>query len=139
MTRRARKTALLKSYARTWTAFEPVSITEKMREEYPLLKHAFAIYANSRYEVQMFNVPSELGGLMQMVVSRHGNIEDITWEELQRIKIELFGPEREAIEVYPTIADEWIGVKHIRVLWILPTTWQLPFGLHKTGAWGKPA
>lgn len=110
-----------------------------MRTDYPQLEHAYAIYANSRYEVQMFNAPSAIGGIMQMVVSRHGNIEDITWEELQRIKVELFGPECEAVEVYPGIADEWAGVKHIRVLWILPTTWRIPFGLHVPGAWGKPA
>lgn len=135
---KVRKTALLKAYARTHTPFEQVEITPAMRHDFPNLEHCSSIWANSRYEVQLFTVNTAIGGVNQMVVSRHGNIEDMTWEELQRIKIELFGPEAVAVEVYPGIAEEWRGVKHIRVLWILPTTWPLPFGLHLPGSWGKP-
>ena len=134
---KVRKTALLKALGRTWTPFERVEITESMRSEYPLLMNCSAIYANSRMEVQMFAVDTSIGGVMQVTFVRHGDIEQLSWEEIQRAIHEIFGPEVVAVEVYPALQDEWVTNLHLRVLWVLPSTWQLPFGLEKIGAWGK--
>lgn len=139
MSHKVRKTALLKAYAKMWTAFEQVPITEQMRDDHPQLKHCLAIYANSRFECQIFAVGTSIGGVQQLVVCRHGDIAKIDWEELQRVVHELFGPEVTAVEVYPSIQHEWQTKTNARVLWVLPSTWELPFGLEKPGAWGKPA
>lgn len=133
---RASRSAILKAHARHWTEWMQVPIKPEMREKYPHLRHCSAIYTNSRYEVQTFHVPTSIGGVWQMTAMRHGNLERITWEELQRIKNELFTPEAMAVEIYPAIKDEWNGL--VRVLWILPTTYSLPFGIHMPGAWGIP-
>ena len=134
---KARKTAVLKSMARQWTPFEKVEITERMMLDYPLLMNCKAIYANSRMEVQMFAAETSIGGVMQVTFIRHGDIEQLTWEEIQRALHEIFGPEVVAVEVYPALVDEWQTKLHLRVLWVLPSTYSLPFGLEKIGAWGK--
>jgi len=137
MSKRPRKTALLKSFGRHWTNFESVPITPEMIADHPLLATCRAIYANSRYEVQMFAVETSIGGVMQVTAIRHGDIEPAPWEDLQRLIHEIFGPEVVAVEVYPALQDEWVSKLNLRVVWILPATWTLPFGLHLPTAWGR--
>jgi hypothetical protein len=110
-----------------------------MRVEYPMLAHCARIWANQRYEVQSFAVETAIGGVWQLGIIRHGDIERISWEELQRIVHELFGLEVTAVEVYPSIENEWRTRVNVRMLWVLPDTWKLPFGLNLPTAWGKPA
>jgi hypothetical protein len=139
MTKRPRKTALLKAYARTWTKFEQVEITEEMRDDYVVLRHCTSIYANSLFEAQLFKIETTIGGVWQCNLIRHGDIEPATWEQIQRAIHDLFGPEVVAVEVYPAIQHEWQSKANLRVVWILPSTWELPFGLQLQSAWGKPA
>ena len=136
---KARKTAILKAYAREWGEWREAPVTDEIRSKYPHLKHVSRIWANNRYEVQAFEVKTDIGGIWQIGVIRHGDIEKITWEELQRIIHELYGPEIVAVEMYPPIADEWQTKHNLRILWILPATYDVPFGLHVAGAWGRPA
>ena len=137
MSKRPRKTALLKSFGRHWTPFEQVPITPEMIRDFPLLATCSGIYANSRIEAQLFTVESSIGGVCQCTMIRHGDIEPLSWEDIQRALHEIFGPEVVAVEVYPSIETEWQSKLNLRVLWILPATWTLPFGLHLPGAWGK--
>ena len=109
-----------------------------MITEHPLLMHCYAIYGNSRIEVQMFKIDTAIGGVMQTTFIRHGDIAPLTWEEIQDALHELFNPETVAVEVYPALADEWQAKTNIRVLWVLHSTWPLPFGLQMASAWGKP-
>jgi hypothetical protein len=134
---KVRKTALLKAYGRQWTPFEKVEITSQMEQDYPLLINCMAIYANSRIECQLFKVETSIGGVVQATFIRHGDIEQLTWEDIQRALHEIFGPEVVAVEVYPALTDEWQTKLHLRVLWVLPSTYALPFGLGVKGAWGK--
>jgi hypothetical protein len=134
----ARKTAILKAYARTKTLFALTEVTDEMRAQYPHLKHCSAIFANSRIEAQCFPCETSIGGVMQCTMIRHGNIAPLSWEEIQKALHELFGPEIVAVEVYPAIDQEWHAKSQVRVLWILPTNWPLPFGLHLPNAWGQP-
>lgn len=136
---KVRRTALLKSYARTWGEWTETEITDDLRREHPHLLHCKHIWGNHRYEVNAFSVETPVGGVWQLNVFRHGNLEQITWTELQRIVHELYGPEATAIEVYPALAQEWQTKADVRVLWLLPATWPLPFGLHFKTAWGVPA
>lgn len=133
----ARQTAILKAYARTWGEWKQAEVTDKMREEFKHLKHCQRIWANNRYEVQSFQVNTAIGGVWQLGIIRHGDIAQIEWSELQRIVHELYGPEVTAVEMYPPVAEEWQTRHNLRVLWVLPATYQPPFGLHLPGAWGK--
>lgn len=136
---KTRKTAILKNFALQWGAWSQTEVTEQMRSDFPHLMHCKHIWANQRYEVQAFICETPIGGAWQLGIIRHGDIEQIHWDEIQRIVHELFGPEVVAVEVYPAIADEWQSKANLRVVWILPSTWPLPFGLHLASAWGKPA
>lgn len=135
----ARKTAILKAYAREWGAWREVPVTDQMRQEFPLLMHCKHLWANNRYEVQAYAVETAIGGVWQLGVIRHGDIAQIEWKELQRIVHDLYGPEVHAVEVFPPVAEEWQTKVNVRILWVLPATYEMPFGLHMPGCWGKPA
>lgn len=134
---KVRKTAALKAIARTWGDWRMIVPTDEIRQEHPHLLHCKHIWANNRYECNAYSVETSIGGVWQLNVFRHGNLEEISWTELQRIVHEIYGPEAVAVEVYPGIAEEWLTKNSVRVLWVLPATWSLPFGLHVAGAWGK--
>ena len=136
--KRPRKTALLKAYARTKTPFEQVAITDEMRGDYPQLKYCSSIFANSRIEAHIYQIKTEIGGVSQVNLVRHGDIEELGWDEIQAAIRELFGPEAVAVEIYPAMIDEWPSKTRVRVLWVLPYTWKLPFGLQFENAWGQP-
>lgn len=127
----------LKIAAREWTAFVEQPITAELRARFPFLAHCESIRVNSRFEVQLYPCGSSIGGVMQADIRRHADLAPITFRDLQRIKLELFGPEAVAIEVFPRPADEWPMNAEIRVLWILPSSYQLPVGLHLPNAWGR--
>ena len=135
----ARQTAILKALARTWGEWKLTEPDDKIRSEHPHLRHCKCIWANNRYEVQGFVCETPIGGVWQLTVLRHGDLEKIMYSELQRIIHELFGDDIVAVEIYPALADEWQTKTNLTVLWMLPKTWPLPFGLHVKGAWGKPA
>jgi hypothetical protein len=135
----ARKTAVLKAYARTWGEWKINDVTDKMREEFKHLQHCKHIWSNNRYEVQAFVCQTSIGGMWQLGIIRHGDIEPISWDEIQRIVHELLNPEVVAVEIYPALQNAWPVKHNLRVIWVLPSTWPLPFGLEQPGAWGKPA
>src|ERR1700722_2027487 len=97
----AKQRAVIKKMGREWTPFQPIEITDKMRKDNPVLEHCHSIHGNSRFEVQIFPCSTRIGGVMQMTVRRHADIEEITWDELQRCKDEVFGPNHTAMEIYP--------------------------------------
>lgn len=132
-----RMKAAIKSAAKTWTAFVPVSITEQMKQDNPALLHCTAMYANSVYQAELFNCASEIGGVAQLVVRRHMDLGVIPWDDLQRVKNDIFGPEYTAVEVYPPAELAWKIGREVRILWILPVTYNPPFGLWLPTSWGR--
>lgn len=96
-----------------------------------------SIYANSRLEIQLFAVETSIGGVMQCTAHRHGDLAQPTYEEVQRAIHEIFGADTVAVEVYPKLKDEWKTNLALRVVWILPVTYELPFGLEKPNSWGR--
>lgn len=54
---------------------------------------------------------------------------DLGWAEKQKIKDELFGAKRTAIEVYPS-ADRVIDAADVYHLWVFDKNFRLPFGIH---------
>lgn len=53
-------------------------------------------------------------------VSRIDGADGITWDELQRIKNEVWGEEQTAIEVFPP-QGELVNDANIRHLWLVPS------------------
>ncbi len=68
-------------------------------------------------------------GVVEHICMRNAEGTDIPWAEKQRIKNELFGESRLAIEVYPA-QDRLVDEANMYHLWILPEWFEMPFGIH---------
>lgn len=87
---------------------------------------------NLVYSVQFFERESEWGCIDHLLLRRHDQGLIFPWADLQRIKDELLGPERVAVEVFPP-QSQLVDDANCRHLWVLPPAFALPFGLHLEG------
>lgn len=72
-------------------------------------------------------------GTVEHLCIRNADNSDISWSEKQKIKNDLIGRKRTAIEIFPSesrLIDE-AGMYH---LWVLPEEINLPFGIHPEDA-----
>lgn len=130
----------VKALGRSWGEWRVIPVTDVLWKDNPHLEHCTNIFANNRYQVDVFPFPCPgIGGIQQLAITRHFDFEEITWEELQRIVHELFGDDVTAVEIFPAKHVEWKVARPVRVLWVLPRTYTLPFGLHFEEAWGGMA
>ncbi len=56
-----------------------------------------------------------------------------TWAELQRIKNEIMGEDRPAVQIYPRVS-RLIDEADMYHLWVYAADWEFGFGLHKDDA-----
>lgn len=89
-----------------------------------------AAYANEVLSVQVSNHDTAWGAVTHLWVHRHDD-GPLTWREMQRVKNELVGPERVAVEVYPPVSELVDGANMFH-LWVLPEGFALPFSLKKS-------
>ena len=70
------------------------------------LKIPEAMYVNSRYVVQVYDASEQLGIPMKHLSIRNNENNHMAhdWRDLQRIKNEICGEEKEAIELYPAMS-----------------------------------
>lgn len=134
MSRVDRQRHKIKLMGKQWTPWKEIPVTGEYRASAPHLQNVSRVWANSRFEVSGFEVKSPVGGIWQLVVARHGHLEQVSWNDLQRIKTELFGEGNFAIEIYPPQAVN-VEMK-VRIIWIMPSDYQPPCGLHLESAWG---
>lgn len=57
---------------------------------------------------------------------------DIPWRDKQRIKNEIFGHDRTAVEVFPE-TSKLIDQGNLYHIWVLPKDMELPFGISGEG------
>lgn len=133
---RKRKTLLtrLRSAQPDWTPFEPATLKDKDLEYYKDTafpnESLVSVWLNSRYQVLIFSVeaPSVPGGLMEHLSIKRLDQETIhDWREMQRIKNELCGPNRERVEIYPA-EQRLVDTSNQYHLWVLPEGVEFPFG-----------
>ncbi|WP_313578592.1 DUF7694 domain-containing protein [Lacrimispora sp.] len=94
-------------------------------------------YREGRKYVVMSRLINTQIGIVEHMCIRNADNSDIPWSVKQRIKNELAGRKRTAIEVFPSerrLIDE-AGMYH---LWVLPENYELPFGLHKDDVKTQP-
>lgn len=86
------------------------------------------------YLVQLYHLASrDARGFVEVLMVRRRDGRPVReWTHLQRIKDELVGPERTAVEVYPARADV-VDTAHMYHLWLIPPGERLAFGLHLPG------
>lgn len=83
------------------------------------------VWMNNRYFVMVRNSPS--GGVTWLSIRRADRQAIHDWRDLQRIKNELCGREREAIEIYPA-ESRLVDTSNQYHLWVLPRGMRVPFG-----------
>lgn len=85
-------------------------------------------------------IRTKFGNVEHVTITRkdHNNPEwyitndgtgELTWAEKQQIKDELFGKNRQAVEIYPT-EDRMINYSDVYHLWVFDKKFRLPFGIH---------
>jgi hypothetical protein len=84
------------------------------------------VWRSRRFFVQIY---AEDNGIERITVSRIDTVgdnwlDDVSWNDLQRLKTECGRGDKDAVEVFPSDADV-VNVSNMRHLWILPET--LPF------------
>ncbi len=90
-------------------------------------------YCNDLYAVQVYEQECAWGTVTHLLITRHPGADDRrprSWSDLQRIKNELAGPERVAVEVFPA-QSQLIDQADVYHLWVLPDGMQLPFSLQR--------
>lgn len=86
--------------------------------------HMYAAYANRVFAVQMSLEPCSIGDVIHLWIMRADH-EPILWRDGQRIKNELIGPERTAIEIYPP-ESQLVDSANMYHLFVLPEGYKLP-------------
>lgn len=92
------------------------------------LNRAYKDKANE-YAVMVRTVQTQWGTVQHACI-RNVRSTDIPWIEKQRIKNEIFGTERIAIEVFPK-ESQLVYEANMYHFWVLPEDMTLPFGLHE--------
>jgi hypothetical protein len=87
---------------------------------------------NSMYSVQIHLRKTAWGNVSLLMVRRNDEAPIRSWSDMQRIKNEIAGPERTAVEVYPS-EENLIDDANMYHMWVLPPEMELPFGLHFPG------
>lgn len=126
------------AYMRAENAKWPEVLAHWPRSEWPEhIKGApgvIAVYRSRGFLVQIFDAPepaiSRMSVLRTSIKTNGDWQENITWEELQRLKREAGYGDWDAVEIYPPDADV-VNVANLRHLWLLPAG-QLPFAWRKS-------
>lgn len=92
---------------------------------FALVTHGFV---NNHHSVMWSVEPSEWGPVIHLWIRRHDGEPIYSWSALQRIKDELVGEDRTAVDVYPAKGD-LVDQANMYHLWVLPEGFRLPFGL----------
>ena len=82
------------------------------------------------YAVMIRTLTTEWGK-MEHAAIRNKTSTDISWREKQKIKNEIFGSERVAIEVFPS-SSQLVDGANMYHLWVLPIGMKLPFTLKES-------
>ncbi|MDV2984182.1 UNVERIFIED_CONTAM: hypothetical protein Q9R58_07695 [Methylobacteriaceae bacterium AG10] len=80
--------------------------------------------------VVMVRTAATVWGPVEHAIIRTARNAELGWAEKQRIKNELFGQHRLAVEVMPA-ADRVVDAADIYHLWVLPDGFAIPFGIHR--------
>jgi hypothetical protein len=130
--RRAAETYLQQENAKWPEALKPWP-----REKWPSAgaPGVLAVYRSKGFLVQVFYEPAPVVvrlSILRTAIKTNGEWqENITWEELQRLKREAGYGNCDAVEVYPDDRDV-VNVANMRHLWILQPD-SLPFAWRKKG------
>lgn len=91
-----------------------------------------AAHKNNIYIVQVYRRATTDGDALHLAVRRLDESDGISWDDLQRIKNEIAGADRIAVEMYPE-DSEVVDQANLRHLFVLPAGTPAPFTIR--GRW----
>ncbi len=117
---------LLRRIGETWGEWEDKSDTV----DHPLAPpNLIMAWCNNRFAVQKFY----RDGFTWLSIRKHvEGAKEPSWSELQRIKNELVGPERQAVQVYPRHSD-LVDQADMYHLWLYDEDDDCPFNFTRVG------
>lgn len=89
-------------------------------------------WLNNRYSASLYWRETAWGLVGHLAIRRHDGAPVQGWDDLQRIKDEVAGPARVALEVYPP-AEDVVAQANMRHLFVLPEGMEIPLTLK--GRW----
>ncbi len=89
------------------------------------------MFLEMKFQVQVLETQAPWGWSRHLKVQRTDGKDGITWDELQKIKDEYFGPEVAAVEFYPP-SHRVVNEVNMRHLYEVPDEWLL--GRHRADA-----
>jgi hypothetical protein len=108
-----------------WTPFVEVEIPAIIGNVH--VDPPVAMYANSRYQVTVYLHNGEpFGRIAHLSFKTHDRQARHDWRDMQRIKNEICGVNRDAVEIYPDEAH-LVDAANQYHLWVFET-YKLPFG-----------
>lgn len=119
-----------------WTPFAPASVPDRVKGAILDRETWRGAYMNSRYQVFAYDVAGirgeDNGGfewppMTHLSIKTHDRSPIRDWRDLQRIKNELCGPEREGIELFPA-ESRLVDTANQFHLFVMPRGVRLPFG-----------
>ena len=80
------------------------------------------VFQNNKYIVQCHLGHTKLGLPVTLAMIRRSDAQPLRpWQDMQRIKNEVFGDEAEAFEMYPKVS-ELIDVANLYWMWVIDST-----------------
>lgn len=116
--------SLLPAWTPFQEAFFPPGATANLIESEPGF---IGVFRNSRYQVQMRTYSSPIGEMLWLSIVSIDRSARHDWRDLQRIKNELCGEEREALELFPA-ESRLVDTNNQYHLFVLPEGAVAPFG-----------
>ena len=126
------KMALRRLARQPWQPWEKRATTPQQMKDWSRDEQNFRPYGflNNRYSVQISDEPTEWGLVIHLWIRRHDGEMVRSWSDMQRIKNELIGNNRIALEVFPKDED-LVDQANMAHLWVMPIDFVLPFSLKK--------
>lgn len=110
-----------------WQIVPPCEVEHTLYRHHGWIKDVRTVYRNHVFTILE---RADTSGVLHIGIASLSGIRP-TWYEMQRIKDELYGPEKTGVEIYPP-AEDIVDGSDMFHIWILPG--DIPFGLTKINA-----
>lgn len=116
----------MKNKIQPWTSFGPATYSPDPEQHAKMMKSTdtHQLFKNNRYTV---NVRILQDGWVHLSIKRNDREPIRDWRDLQRIKNEICGPEREGLELFPA-ESRLIDSANQFHLWVAPIGVKFPIG-----------
>jgi len=140
LTRKQRRIQkLVRTVQEQWSDWQECPLSPEYLELHPTaVEDGHKMFWNSRYHVWRRDYDSKAFGVItHLSIKRNDKKPLHDWRDLQRIKNELAGEDREALELYPS-EERVVDMANQYHLWVLPEGMIVPLGFFDGRMVGTP-